>query len=96
MPFQLAKASMEVLRETFQGCIISLCGDIHWPAHLPDLFPCNYFLWGYLKDQVFKCRPQVTDKLKDFIHHEIALISVAMTSQVLQNFRVRPNKFSCF
>jgi hypothetical protein len=24
-----------------------------WAARFPDLTPCDYFLWGYLKDKVF-------------------------------------------
>jgi hypothetical protein len=24
-----------------------------WPARFPDLTPCDYFLWGYVKDKVF-------------------------------------------
>ena len=24
-----------------------------WPARSPDLTPCDYFLWGYVKDKVF-------------------------------------------
>jgi hypothetical protein len=24
-----------------------------WPAWSPDLTPCDYFLWGYVKDKMF-------------------------------------------
>jgi hypothetical protein len=24
-----------------------------WPPYYPDLNPCNYFLWGVLKDAVY-------------------------------------------
>ena len=27
---------------------------IEWPARSPDLTPCDFFLWGYLKQQVYK------------------------------------------
>ena len=30
----------------------------HWPARSPDLTPCDFFLWGYLKEQVYKEGPQ--------------------------------------
>ena len=42
-----ARKSMAVLREMFPGRLISLTGDISWPARSPDLTPCDYFLWGY-------------------------------------------------
>jgi len=24
-----------------------------WPPRSPDLTPCDFFLWGYIKDRVF-------------------------------------------
>ena len=29
------------------------CGGRTWLARSPDLTPCDYFLWGYVKDKVF-------------------------------------------
>jgi hypothetical protein len=26
---------------------------LHWPPRSPDLTPCDFFLWGYIKDRVF-------------------------------------------
>jgi hypothetical protein len=74
-----ARASMEVLREIFPGCLISLRGDIPWPAHSPDLSPCDFFLWGYLKAEVFKCKAQSIDELKDAIRDKITAIPEVMT-----------------
>ena len=37
---------MEILREMFPGRLISLCGDIGWPARSPDLNPCDFFSLG--------------------------------------------------
>uniref|UniRef100_T1HQ67 Uncharacterized protein n=1 Tax=Rhodnius prolixus TaxID=13249 RepID=T1HQ67_RHOPR len=34
--------------------IISTWGTIQWPSRSPDLTPTDYFLWGYLKNKVFK------------------------------------------
>jgi hypothetical protein len=48
-----ARASMEVIHEIFPEHVISLRGKIPWPAHLPDLSSCDYFLWGYLKVKVY-------------------------------------------
>jgi hypothetical protein len=66
-----------------------LRGDIPWPAGSPDLSPCDFFLWGYLKAEVFKRRLQTTDELKDAIRLDIAAIPEVMTRRALQNFRVR-------
>jgi hypothetical protein len=27
---------------------------ISWPAHSPDFTPCDFFLWGVIKDNVYK------------------------------------------
>ncbi len=33
--------------------IISIKSEDIWPPYCPDLNPCDYFLWGFLKDRVF-------------------------------------------
>ena len=42
-----------ILRDMFPGHLILLRGDIGWPAHSPDLNPCDFFLWIYLKSKVY-------------------------------------------
>lgn len=84
-----ARISMEFLRETFPGQLISLRGDINWPARSPDLAPCDYFLWGYLKSKVYKDRPQTLEDLQNAIRTEIADIPIQMLERVDQGFRNR-------
>jgi hypothetical protein len=84
-----ARHSMAVLREMFPGRLISRYGDIPWPARSPDLTPCDYFLWGYLKSEVFKHRPRTLQDLKDAIRLEVARIPQQMLRRVIQNFRSR-------
>ena len=38
-----AQRSLQVLREMFPDRLISLRGDIGWPARSPDLSPCDFF-----------------------------------------------------
>jgi hypothetical protein len=45
--------SLGILREIFPGHVVSLRGDIGWPQSSPDLTSCDFFLWGYLKAQVY-------------------------------------------
>jgi len=49
-------------------------GAIEWPARSPDLTPLDYFLWGYLKDRVYKTKPQNLAELQQRIIDECALI----------------------
>jgi len=47
------------------GHLISLRGDIGWSARSPDLTPCDFFLWGYLKAKVYACHPGTIEQLKE-------------------------------
>jgi hypothetical protein len=49
-----ARDSMAAMRNLFPNHVISRYGDITWPARLPDLSACDFFVWGYLKSYVFK------------------------------------------
>lgn len=40
-----------------------------------DLSPCNFFLWRYLRAEVFKHNPQTIDQFKDATRFAIAAIS---------------------
>ena len=84
-----AKKSMDVLRGLFPAHLISLRGDIGWPVRSPDLSPCDYFLWGYVKSEVFKDRPTTIDGLKAAICKTINEIPQEMTQRAMENFRIR-------
>lgn len=84
-----SRACMEVLRAMFPERLISLRGDITWPARSPDIAPCDFFLWGYLKAEVFKHRPTTLLQLKNCIRQEIAQIPLAMLERVMGSFQNR-------
>jgi hypothetical protein len=50
--------------------IIGLGHDVEWPPRSPDLTPCDFFLWGYLKDKVFSTPPQNINELRQKIVRE--------------------------
>ena len=79
--------SMQVLQEIFLVKLISLRGNVGWPVHSPDLAPCDFFLWDYLKSKVYTHRPEKLQALKDAIRCEIAAIPPAMTERVKRAFR---------
>lgn len=84
-----SRRAIGILRDMFPGRLISLRGDIGWPARSPDLNPCDFFLWGYLKSKVYMHRPRSTEQLKDAICQEIAAIPHEMIRRVLDNFHKR-------
>ena len=48
-----AKPTLNLIRSNFGQRIISLKTDHSWPPYSPDLNPLDYYLWGYLKDNVY-------------------------------------------
>jgi hypothetical protein len=85
--------SLRILRELFPSRLASLRGDIGWPARSPDLTPCDIFLWGYLKAEVYKHRPQTLKTFKNAIREEVAAIPPDMTNIVMENFRQRLRQY---
>jgi transposase len=56
---------------------------IRWPPRSPDLTPCDFFLWGYVKDKVYV--PPLTsdlDELKQRITRAVESINVDMLHRV--------------
>jgi hypothetical protein len=64
--------SLEAVQEVFSDCIISFG---LWPPHSPDLTPCDFYLWGNLKDKVYKTNPHTLEKLRNNICCKISAIS---------------------
>lgn len=73
----------------FEEKLISRRGDIQWPPRSPDLTPCDFFLWGYLKSQVYRNSPATLDALKNNIRREIEAITEDTCRRVMVNFRGR-------
>jgi hypothetical protein len=64
--------SMAAVRNLFPNHVISRYGDITWPTRSPDLSGCDFFLWEYLKSQVFKFpAPHTVQELKHRIQQEV-------------------------
>ena len=62
------------LIEFFQDRVVALHHEKEWPARSPDMNPCDYFLWGYLKHKVFTTQPQTLVELRDKINTEVAAL----------------------
>ena len=61
-----------------------------WPAYSPDLNPCDFFLWGYLKSKVYRDPiPETLEDLKDNIRREIRKINASILDKVYDNVLVR-------
>lgn len=56
-----------------------------FPARSPDLTPADFFLWGYVKDNVFINNPKTLDDLKSAIASCINSINPEMLMKVSSN-----------
>lgn len=84
-----ANVSIELLKSVFPEKLISKKGDIEWPPRSPDLSPCDYFLWGYLKSVVYDNNPNNLEQLKRNIVREINNIPRITFRRVYENLLLR-------
>ncbi|GBM19052.1 hypothetical protein AVEN_172514-1 [Araneus ventricosus] len=66
-----------------------------WPPYSPDLTPCDYFLWGTLKDIVYPKHPATLDELESAICVACESISVETLRNVMPNFILRLLHLCC-
>ncbi|GFU80284.1 uncharacterized protein TNCV_3520611 [Trichonephila clavipes] len=48
-----ARATIDLLKDTFGDRLISRFGPVNWPPRSCDLTPLDYFLWGYVKSLIY-------------------------------------------
>ena len=61
-----------------------------WPPRSPDLTPCDFFLWGYIKDHVYvPPMPRDLPKLRQRIIEAVAAIDRQMLQRVLRELDYR-------
>ncbi|GFX35513.1 putative transposable element [Trichonephila clavipes] len=84
-----ARATIDLLKDTFGDRLISRFGPVNWPPRSCDLAPLDYFLWGYVKSLVYADRPQTLDHLEDNIRRVIADIWPQMLEKVIENWTSR-------
>ncbi|GFW75643.1 HSP70 family member 2 [Trichonephila clavipes] len=84
-----ARATIDLLKDTFGDRLISRFGLVNRPPRSCDLTPLDYFLWGYVKSLVYADKPQTLDHLEDNIRRVIADIRPQMLEKVIENWTSR-------
>ena len=82
---------MEWLETIFQERMLAikcLRGDT-WAPYSPDCNPCDFFLWGYLKEKVDQPLPTTMLALKRKIKREFERIPEIMVQKAVLNMRKR-------
>jgi len=61
-----------------------------WPPRSPDLTPCDFFLWGYIKDRVYvPVMPHDLPQLQQRIMEAVTAINRQMLQHVWQELYYR-------
>ena len=63
-PPHFARPVREWLDDHFPERWMGRQGPHEWPARSPDLTPCDFFLWGWAKEQVYCAKPRNLDELE--------------------------------
>jgi hypothetical protein len=57
-----------------------------WPTYSPDLNPCDFWLWGMIKDRIYVNQPTTIDQVKLAIQSEFEKICSEMLTNVHDGF----------
>ena len=80
-----AKMTMDFLTSQFNNRLISRSCTHFWPPRSPDLTPCDFWFWGYLKRNVYSKKITDLQSLKVTIMEEVAKINPEMLENVVQS-----------
>ncbi|GFW64344.1 putative DD41D transposase [Trichonephila clavipes] len=84
-----ARATINLLKDTFGNRLISRFGSVNLPPRSCDLEPLDYFLWDYVKSLVYANKQQMLDHLEDNVRRVIADIRPQMLEKVIENWTSR-------
>lgn len=59
------------ISQVFGQRVVALGHDVEWPARSPDLTPCDFFLWGHIKQKVFATPPDSVENLRERITNAV-------------------------
>ena len=89
-----AGAVLTKLQGIFSGKVISKGGSVPWPPRSPDLALPDFFLWGYLKSQVYRTPVRSLRLLKRRLRAAVRAVPENMVQEALAALPVRLRKCS--
>lgn len=88
-PCHLTPEVREYLNMIFPGKVIDGRSNLPFPPRSPDLTPCDYFLWGHIKNSLYgfaEDRATNLDELRMKIRNSMQSISPETLANVRRNF----------
>lgn len=73
-PPHYAHAARNAVSERFEERWIGRGGPVAWPPRSPDLTPLDFFLWGAIKDKVYRTPPTTPEDMRERIRNECSSI----------------------
>lgn len=67
-------------------------GPVEWPPRSPDMTVLDFWLWGYLKEKVYRTAPTTREDMKDRIRRECQLLGEEEVKRAVQNTYTRLEK----
>ncbi|PNF30502.1 hypothetical protein B7P43_G10874 [Cryptotermes secundus] len=64
-------------------------GPISWPPSSPNVTPLDFFLWGYVKNIVYKTQVRDIDQLKTRVRDTVTTVNVGMLARTWQGIEYR-------
>ena len=63
--------------------------NLPWAPYSPDLTPCDFFLWGYVKSKVYQTKPADLNELKARIQQVFDEMPQEMIARAMESYRRR-------
>lgn len=88
-PAHFARLVRDYLDLIFPNRWIGRNGPMEWPPRSPDLTPLDFFLWGFLKDRVFRTTCETIQEMEDRIIENCLIPDEDMFIRVRESFGER-------
>ena len=85
---------LRYLDRKFEGRVVSrrAIRGHDWAARSPDLNPLAFFIWGFLKSQVYTPKPRDLNELKLALERAVARVDVDICRRAVMDVRNRAEK----
>ena len=83
------RPAREILDNHFPERWLGRSGPFAWPARSPDLTACDYWLWGHLKQLVYRRQPENMEDLKIRIRAAFAEVTADVRQRAIAEFERR-------
>ena len=71
-PSHYTRLVMQHLNDTFHNRWIGRGSTFNWPPRSPDLTPSDFYLWGWMKNEVYRRKVDARDEMLDLVMDVIA------------------------